>query len=201
MRSADSHNERKERDERGAALLEFAIVLPILVMLLALMFDVGVGFGAGRSSAEAARSAARIASQDPTARNADYLALSAIRLAFAEPNDTIDWVAIYKTTPAQGATIPAGCTPGGGGASGVCNVYTGAEIDALAPEQFDNEDCTGSLDALWCPTDRTDDDGDYLGVAIWSEHRRWIGLLDRDPVSLQDQAVFPIFVGGAIDES
>lgn len=189
-----------ERGDRGAALLEFAIVLPILVMLLALMFDVGVGFGAGRSSAEAARSAARIASQDPTARDADYLALSAIQLAFAEPNDTVDWVAIYRTTPALGSTIPLGCTPGSSGATGVCNVYTGADIDGLAPEQFDGDDCSGSLDSLWCPIDREGNDGEYLGVAIWSQHRRWIGLIDRDPVPLQDQAVFPIFVGGASDD-
>lgn len=187
---------KSEAGERGAALLEFALILPILLMLLAFMFDIGVGFGAGRSSAEAARSAARTASQDPTARDADFRALSVIQLAFAEPNDTVDWVAIYRTTPAQGSTVPAACTPGGSGASGVCNVYTGADIDALAKSQFAAPDCAGSLDALWCPTERDDNDGEYLGVAIWSSHRRWIGLIDRDPLALQDQSVFPIFVGG-----
>lgn len=191
---------RSREDERGAALLEFALLLPIIVILLALMFDVGAGFIAGQSSAEAARSAARIASQDPTSRDADYLALSSIRSSFIDAGDTVQWVAIYLTTPASGDTIPAACRPGGGGATGVCNVYSGAQIAALAPEQFEGTDCSGDLDALWCPLDREEDDGEYLGVAVWGANRRTIGLLINDPVELHDQAVFPIFVGGASDE-
>jgi len=44
---------RRNRDERGAAIVEFAIAVPIFVALLLLVFDAGLGYTASRSSSSA----------------------------------------------------------------------------------------------------------------------------------------------------
>ena len=48
-------------DERGAVLIEFALVLPLLLLLLAGMFDVGFAFQRYQAVTNAAREGARMA--------------------------------------------------------------------------------------------------------------------------------------------
>jgi Flp pilus assembly protein TadG len=52
------------RDERGAALAELAVVLPVMLAMLLVIFDLGQGFLAYISVTNAARDGARVAMED-----------------------------------------------------------------------------------------------------------------------------------------
>jgi Flp pilus assembly protein TadG len=70
---------RRRRSERGAELIELAIVLPILLIIIAAIFDFGFLFQRYESLTNAAREGARIATlpnytaSDVQARVASYL--------------------------------------------------------------------------------------------------------------------------------
>lgn len=194
--------------ERGGALLELAISIPIFVVLIALIFDVGLGFSAARDSSSAARSAARVAALAGNERLADYRAIDAVRAEYNNSNDEIVWMAVYRSEPGGTGEVPAACEPGGIGQSGVCNVYSGAQIATLTQTDFENDDCAGEPDSNWCPTGRLADDGNYLGVGVWTSHNPTIGLVigrngggesPMGTVDLEDRAVFALFFPDGID--
>ena len=55
---------RHARDERGAALAELTMVVPVMLALLLVVFDLGRGFLAYISVSNAARDGARVAMQE-----------------------------------------------------------------------------------------------------------------------------------------
>ena len=191
---------RHGESERGGALLELAIAVPIFVLLIAVIFDAGLGFSAARSSSSAARSAARVAALAGEERLADFRALDAVRAEFANSNDTVVQVTVYRSAPATSGTVPSGCGLGGGSVAGLCNVYLGSALDSLTKTQFDDPNCFGDVDQQWCPTDRRGNDGDYLGVAVWTIHDATIGLFENSVPSdgdfdydIEDRAVFALY--------
>lgn len=188
---------RRENGERGAALLELAIALPIFVMILAVIFDYGISFSAARDSSSAARSAARVAALAGDERLADYRALNAVRGEYIGTDDNVVWVSIYRSPAfsADQGTVPAGCGKDEGGVVGLCNTYSGAVLDSLDPSQFADDNCVGELDINWCPTGRAANDGDYLGVAVWTTHNPTVGLIapDSGQWELSDRAVFALY--------
>jgi len=92
-------------DERGQALAEFAIIVPILITLLTAIFQVGVVFNQWIQVTDAARAGARVASVSRTAANRNTLTVNAARAAapglnaasLTVPNPTSTWV--------QGSTV------------------------------------------------------------------------------------------------
>ena len=64
--SASSLRRDKGRLDRGAAAVEMALVLPVLLFLLMAMIDFGRGFNATIVSSQAAREGVRLASLNPT---------------------------------------------------------------------------------------------------------------------------------------
>jgi hypothetical protein len=89
------------RSERGAALAELTLVLPIMLLLLLVVFDFGQGFLAYISVTEAARDGARVSMQNgedcaKTNTNIETAVINAASPAF--PPD--DW----NATPADGGT-------------------------------------------------------------------------------------------------
>ncbi|MEM7095561.1 MAG: TadE/TadG family type IV pilus assembly protein [Actinomycetota bacterium] len=193
------------RSERGGALLELAVCIPIFVVLMALIFDIGLGFSAARDSSSAARSGARVAALAGNERLADYRAIDAVRAEYAASDDDVVWMTVYRSSPGGTGLVPTACQPGGSGAAGVCNVYDSTAITTLTDAQFASDGCSGEPDANWCPTDRRDDEGDYLGVAVWTIHNPTVGLLvprssGEGPaqlgdggVELEDRAVFALY--------
>lgn len=189
--------------DRGAAALELALLLPIAVVLIVVVFDIGTGFGAARSSAATARAAARVVAQDIGSPQADYQAVRAVSSGFTESGDNVDWVVVYKPTPALGAKLPPGCTPPSAGINDVCNVYNKTQIETADPTLFDDGDCAGSIDTAWCPSSRSADD-DWIGVAIFGSHERLLGLTsesiglnDSDDFAMLNLAVFPLYESDA----
>lgn len=184
---------RFDRQERGGALIELAISIPIFLAILALIFDAGMGFSAARTTSSASRSAARVAALAGDDRLADFRALDAVRSEFANNDDTVLWVSIYRTEAAADGQAPAGCGRASSGVPGLCNTYDGAVLGTLVTPQFGDPDCVGDPDENWCPTTRRDNDGDYLGVAVWSAHDPTIGLIRQEEFVLEDRAVFALY--------
>lgn len=172
---------RRGRDDRGAALLEAALVTPLFLLLVFGVFEFGLMYRDVLSSSDAAANGARrgaVIGPRITASgfNADFEIIREVRNSLGSiPVDYIDRIVIFEAGP-----------PGAGGAlaqvphackvmdsqPGVCNVYDAANA-FLAVEQGVNDyfDCdAGGRSCAWLPTSRsngpTPTDIDYLGVWI-----------------------------------
>lgn len=195
---------RRAAKERGAAVVEFAIAIPIFVALLLLVFDAGLGYSASRTSSSAARSAARVGALAGDARNADFRVLDALRAQFgaarAEGDDgSVSTIVVYRSPPGNpNGAPPAGCVSAS--IEDVCNTYDATILNSLTPETFASltlPDGTvtcdpGAPDAAWCPLDRRADEGNFLGVYIASVYDTTTGL-ESTAFDLEDRAVFALY--------
>lgn len=105
---------RRRREERGAAALEFALVLPILVMLVFGVIAFGYMLSFRQAMSQAAAEGGRAAAVRP-AGTADGDRLTAARAAI---NDALDSYNVECTT--GGGLIHAG------GADGTCTIVIAA---------------------------------------------------------------------------
>jgi Flp pilus assembly protein TadG len=195
---------RQENKSRGAALVEFAIALPVFIALLLLVFDAGLGYSAARGSSQAARSGARIGALAGDAQDADFKVLDALRAHFDVPVDPSDdgglqSVTIYRSPIGNtNGTPPPACLSSSVPAE--CNTYTAQQLFDLDPSQFFTttlEDGTvtcdpSSLDAAWCPLTRRANEGDFLGVYINSIYDTTTGL-EASAFNLEQRSVFALY--------
>lgn len=181
------------RRDGGGALLEMAIAIPILIAIIALVFDTGLGFGAAQTTSNVARSAARSAALAGDTRLADFNAVDAVRANYVGSDDALTWVTVFRVPTGTSGDVPADCRPGSAGVVGLCNVYDAAAIEALASDQFPDNTCTGAPDANWCPLTREMNDGDSVGIGVWVSHEPTVGLLRSDSWDLEDRAVFALY--------
>ncbi len=186
---------RRARCERGGALIELAIALPVFMALLAIIFDAGLGFGAARESTSAAQSGARIAAQSANDRLADFRAIDLIRSEYSDSTDRLVAVTVYRALPGGSGDVPSGCEAGSGGTSGLCNVYNTVAL-SLSQSDFETLGCVGDPDANWCPQTRVP--GEYVGVAVWVDHDPTIGLASSSAIRLASNAVYPLFIQDAV---
>lgn len=98
---------------RGQALVEFALILPILVLLLVGLFDVGRAVFAYNTVANAAREAARLAVVDQTVLTISGLAAQrGVSLGLDPSSDVaVDFLtsALADAAPCNGSPVPPGC--------------------------------------------------------------------------------------------
>ncbi len=108
------------RGERGAAMVEMALVMPLLLMLVFGIIEFGIAFNNRLTVGNATQSAARVGSAIGTGPRADIEVLNALEQGlFQLPNngkDIIKEVWVYK---ADATGAPASSCPGS-----VCNVYS-----------------------------------------------------------------------------
>ena len=154
--------------ERGAAMVEMAIILPFMVSLVMGTVEFGQGWQANLRVQSATRSAGRTGSSLAKDRQADYFMLQTLEAGLTKFTAAeVRRIVIYKVTTANGEPTP-GCKAGTP-ALNVCNVYTGAQMNTLTPASFTGTTCpVGSVDYSWCP-DRRDNSqaaADQLGVWV-----------------------------------
>lgn len=190
--------------ERGAALVEFAIVLPIFIALLALVFDAGLGFSNSRDSSSAVRAAARVGALAGDSREADFRVLDALRAEYGNGED-VNRIRIYRTSAANTDGLPP-ATCGAG-----CNEYPGAVLGSLGLAADADAagfgtvvvgldasgdailDCApGSPDASWCPLGRRADEGSFLGVHVESRADATVGI-GTSGFDLENRSVFALY--------
>ncbi|MGF1598102.1 MAG: TadE/TadG family type IV pilus assembly protein [Acidimicrobiales bacterium] len=156
--------------ERGAILVEFALVALFLVTLALGVFEIGMIWSDHQVLTQASRSGARVASQLGTAPEADRETLRAIEAGFGGVTATIDRIVVFEAD-ANGA-MPAACETASAGYSGPanCNVYDATDIAALGTDSaWGAGTSCGTADDNWCPvTDRDDAQAtaSYVGVRI-----------------------------------
>jgi Flp pilus assembly protein TadG len=181
-------------DERGAALVELAVMLVLLIVIAFGIIEFGSGWNRKLQIETASRAGARVGSSLGNTRLADYGVLQAVRSALSAVGlANVDYVVVYKSTTADGSR-PAGCN----GASptsqnGSCNVYTGSYLQTMAQSDFTGTTtCAGtSPDRFWCPTTRQNVQSigaDYLGVWVRARYVTITGVFES-PFSLSSGAV------------
>lgn len=172
--SSVAHRLRRPRCERGAVLVEVAMILPVLMIISLAVLELGMGWKASITVSSATRSGARVASNLGRAYSADEQALLAVSAALRSiPADQVERVVIFRATGAS-ANVPLACLSGsalaaGGSSSSGCNVYSGADLDNLDSLAF-TENCLGRQ-RFWCPTNRVNLQSapaglDWVGVYI-----------------------------------
>ena len=98
--------------QRGAALVEFALIAPILMLLVAASFDLGQAWKTGLVASSATRAGARIGSNAGDSPLADYYLLTGMKSSLSADNlAKVRRVIVYESTTTNGA-VPAGCLSG-----------------------------------------------------------------------------------------
>ena len=143
--------------DRAAVIVELALVLPIFMILITAMFDIGLAFNSSRKVESVARDAARIGAAANDDRLADYEILRTVKAVYDATDDQVQGVSIYRSVAGSDGVLPLGCDLGDPGVAGTCNTYTAANLTALDPAAFDSATCSGDPDEMWCPIDRGDD--------------------------------------------
>lgn len=176
---------RPGRDERGATIVEFALLMPFLLLLFVGTAEMGLGWVANDRVEGASAQAGRVAAVSGGRAEADRDVL--VALAAALPADELarlDRVVVFKA--GIGGAVPAGCIKAPGdlseaGVTGACNSYTGATArGASAASMTGFGGGPTSKDRYWAPTARLDslgDPPDYVGVWLRTTHVSEVGGL------------------------
>lgn len=157
--------------ERGASLLEFALVAPVLILLTFGAFEYGMFFKDYLTVSNTTRAGARVGSAAGSNADADYQIIQAVKAsANALPGgpNSIEQISIYKSTSAGGG--PSSTCQTTSSVADKCNTY-GPSVFSQPSTKFG---CgPGTLDAVWCPTTRVDSQAvgpDYVGVWVKTTH-------------------------------
>jgi Flp pilus assembly protein TadG len=177
MRAYPNHRDAGRRHrERGAALTEFAVIVPVIAVLLCGLVEFGFAWQDKMTVESAVRAGARTGSSIGNERLADHAIIEGVKSALNDIGiSNVQYLVVYKATTADGA-VPAACsgsTPAS--QNGLCNVYTGAQLTSLTQASFTGtSSCAADApDKYWCPTSRQDVQAagtDFVGVWVKASH-------------------------------
>jgi hypothetical protein len=182
-------------DDRGAGLIETALVTPVFLLLVFGILEFGLVFRAylavGDTASEGARVGA-IQGPDPTTAgaNADFSIVKAVRENTASLElDSIERIVVFRGAPSSAGApldqVPDACKDGAS-VAGSCNVYPArASFYAVQEGDTDYFDCSaGGLSCAWDPSTRNNGprvaDIEYLGVYIRYRHPFATGLFGNE---------------------
>lgn len=167
------HRRRSGDGERGAVVVELTIVVPLLLLMVLGLAELGFRTHSSQTIIGATRSAARVGSSAGDDRLADYVALQALAGGLRDYDAAeIERIIIFNASASDGS-LPAGCETGS--VPGECNHYDASHF-ALAPTAFTSSgtNCSfGSPDLQWCPLSRNANQypsADWIGVEVWINH-------------------------------
>lgn len=170
----------RRRSERGAALIEAALVTPAFLLIVFFIMEMGLLFRDSLTTDNASREGARAASTRGNEADADYYVLRTVEHGLeAMGLQRLQYVVVFKAT-GPNDSVPASCTVAS--QSGLCNRYTAtdffAELDDSGGNDTGNFRC-GSRDSSWCPTTRETSlsaGTDYVGIHVQTRHDFITGL-------------------------
>lgn len=186
------------RGDRGIAMVELSIVVPIFLLLFGGVVEWGMTWRTTNRVTKTVRASVLEAARHPEDRQADQEALFRIEGAFGDSGlDQVAWVIVYRAGASNPAppnacvSIAESISVASDGIAGTCNVYGPSMLANLAAGNFSAPDCVGSDDRWLCPETRDRDFGvdDRLGVAIKVEHRWLTGAVPGGPIHLTDHSV------------
>ncbi len=184
LRSTRRRRTRSEGDERGAALIEFAIVATLLSTLVFGTFEIGMAWRDAQLVAQASRSGARSITQLGVDSAADEFGVATIEAGLGNLADSTQRIIFYRASTADGA-VPAACfTSSPPGIPGVCSVYTKAAFQTFSQGSWSPQSRKNSLEQA-----------DYVGVYVEVERNLLTGFLSNDPFTISDRSVMRIEPG------
>lgn len=168
------------RNQRGSTLVETALVVPVFVLLVMSVLEMGLLFRDVLTTGNASREGARAASTLGSSAEADYFVLRSVEHGLeAMGLERLQFVVVFRAT-APGDVMPTACATAS--QPDICNRYTAAEffaeLDDAVGADLGNFRC-GSLDNAWCPTTRETSlsaGTDFLGVHVQTRHDYITGL-------------------------
>ncbi len=162
---------RRRDDDRGAALLEFVLVAPLLVLLLFGTIEMGLAFRDWLTVTSASRAGARVGSAAGNNPSADVAILDSVEAAMSGADFTdVTSVWVYQVDS--------------NGQRGLTNVYTRTAAGCgWSP-------CPGGA-VPWDPASRKVKLGDLdtLGVRVNFDHDWLTGVLNLPDASWADDAI------------
>jgi hypothetical protein len=194
--------DRSRRRERGATIIEAAIISPIFFLLIFGIIEVGGAYKDKLAIGNAVTAGARTGSAAADDALGDYNILHAVDKGLAAaPRSSVELIVVFNAGGPDGVPT-AGCKAGtsfagvGTARTGACNVYTTAVFD----EAQSHFGCKPGydLDRFYCPSSRkvalTAANGgppDVIGVWIKMHHAYYTRFI-ADSVTLTDQSVIAV---------
>ena len=192
------------RGQRGAVLVETAMVVPILIFLCFGIFEVGVAWRSSNELTRSVGSAIVDSGRQTDGRYSDLFAMERITASLAG-SETLDWVIVYKTDDTR-AEPSVDCLNDASAIAGTnqvrsrpdeCVIFGGVFSENATTADFPSPTCAGDVDEDFCPADRDSvltNATDRLGLAVQVQHDWLTGFLPGG-VTLADHAVIPIITG------
>ena len=139
---------------RGATMIEFALVLPLLLLMAFGTAEMGLAWVSNNRVEGSISTAARIASSSGSLPEADANVLKSLKSSLPQEQlNRLDRVVIFKPTNVTGG-VPAGCISPSvtrvNSANSSCNSYTGATVRGTIPTSWARPMTSG------CPPTRND---------------------------------------------
>jgi len=213
---------RRSREQRGAAVVEAAIVLPAILLVLLGMLEMGLYFKDSFTVSESTKNAAHTGAQYAAVADADYYILQTVNhLASAIGGSVVEVVVYNADNPdplhqtngnvsatcvasANGVDVPY--TDSGGishptGGIGSCNVYWAVNGDLNRPESvfaagtFTNAQHWAGASRFQNTTDiraNGQPGPDLIGVWVKATHAWMTGVIRTSPSTISSQAIFRI---------
>ncbi len=168
MRSSVARPPRSAgRGQRGAAVVEVAFVVPLLVFLFLGIAELGLTVSDTQSVVGASQAGVRVASSAGDDRLADHDALMSVAASLSDldPGRILS-VVVFK--PEADGSMPAGCSTAS--QTDLCNRYTAADLSSTPADFVDATSCALTApDRFWCPLDREMSQvagTDWIGVRV-----------------------------------
>lgn len=172
---------RRGLDDRGAVVVEMAVIAPVLILMFVVMSELGMAWRTASKMSNSLRAGARAGAALPEETLADYRLIETVMAGLGPDSQNLVRIIVYNSTTADGAVPQACLNITSGGVPGMCNVYGDAVLSNLDQADFDflgNPACGGEWDRHWCPTTRSSDpNATYLGVYVEVEHEYFTGML------------------------
>lgn len=182
-------DEARSRGDRGAALVEAALVTPIFLLIIFAIFEFGLLFRSYLTTTTASSEAARAASVASGGPTADYLILQSMAHGLAPQDvDNMIRMVVYDATGPD-TPVPTRCLSGP--VTDLCNYYTPPLVDL--PYLDENGHRTvhwgcgvDSVDKFFCPMDRdtsVEPPGPgYVGVYVETRHQYITGFFGQERI-------------------
>lgn len=175
---------RTEKGERGAALVEFAIVATLLLTLSFGTFEMGLAWSDSQLVTQAARTGARSSTQLGKNTAADSFSVQAIEAGLGNLTTDVTRIVIYDASAADGSMPPACQVATPPGIPGFCSVYDASDFGTYG----------AWVDGAWLPAtrDNTSATADFVGVTVEVDRPFVSGFFGSRTFSISDTTVMRI---------
>lgn len=182
--------------ERGAVLVEMALLVTLLITLVLGVFEIGMAWSDHQDITQASRSGARVGSQLGKSVQTDNQLLRAVQASLQDQASTVTRIVVYEAD--ANGDMPAACKTASAPYSGSahCNVYNAATFSQLGTaSKWGSGAACGTLDNNWCSAtarNNTQDGATYLGVYVEVERQFLTGLFGGGTHRMSESTVMRI---------